>query len=427
MIREAVQPVEAGRRQKVLHIGKFYTPHRGGIESYLDTICTQLGRLFDVSVIVANETRKTREDVINGVPVSRLGNLMTVASTSFCPAMISRIRASRADLIHIHLPNPTAVLAYLASGCTGRLVFSYHSDVVRQKVLDSIFRPIQRVALMRSSAIIVSSPHLLRSSVLSEFQERCHVIPYGLPIDQFARPDLRKVNDLRQRYGERIVLSVGRLVYYKGLEYAIRSMTQVDATLLIVGDGPLRAKLQKLAVDLGVSNRVVFLGEIPDDELRTCYHAADVFVLASIARSESFGIVQIEALAAAKPVINTNIDSGVPFVSLNGVSGITVPPADSVALAAAINRLLDDPELRAKFGRAGRLRAQSEFSVEAMSQRTVQLYESVMAQPPRTGFTPSESLGAKSRSESIPVTRDLMRLDARSSSFSATHVTWAAD
>jgi rhamnosyl/mannosyltransferase len=158
-------------------------------------------------------------------------------------------------------------------------------------------------------------------------------------------------------------------------------MASAPGRLLLVGDGPLRSELEAIAQQAGVSGRVHFLGRAPDSLLRACYHAADVFVLPSIARSEAFGLVQVEAMAAGKPVINTQLDSGVPFVSLDGVSGITVPPADVGALAAAITLLLENPELRTRFGAAARERACTEFSVETMTARILDIY-SRLADPP---------------------------------------------
>ena len=363
----------------MLHVGKFYPPHKGGIESYVEVLCRELSKCMDVRVLVANETREVKEEFIDGVHVVRLGTLLTLASTPLCPGMTSRIRNSESDLVHIHLPNPAAVIAYLKSGYKGRVVYTYHGDVVRQKRLDKMFRLVQRAALRRSSAIIVSSPHLLSSPVLAEFRDKCRVIPFGVSVEDFSRVDEAAVMRLRQMFGDRIVLSVGRLVYYKGLEYAIRAMVDVPGTLLIVGGGPLRPQLEALVSQIGLNQRVVFLGEIPDEQLRACYHASDVFVLASASRSEAFGIVQIEAMAAGRPVVNTQLDSGVPFVSLHGLTGLTVPPGDPGALSKAINQLLDDPELRASYGQASRLRATSEFSLAAMTSRTAELYQEVLA------------------------------------------------
>jgi glycosyltransferase involved in cell wall biosynthesis len=372
-------PGGIGRKLTVLHVGKFYPPHMGGIETHLQALCGELRKSVDVQVVVASDDSRGREERIDGVAVTRLPTRLTVASTPLCPAMIPAIRGYRGDILHLHLPNPLAVVAYLASGYRGPLVVTYHSDMVRQKILASLFEPLLHAALRRSSSIIVTSPNYLRTSrVLAQHQERCQVIPLGIPIENFDHCDPSAAAAIRQQYGERLIVSVGRLVYYKGFEYLIRAMTGVQGKLLVVGEGPLRDKLGALASEVGVADRVVFLGKIDHAHLVACYHAAQVFVLASIARSEAFGIAQIEALAAGLPVVNTNLDSGVPFVSLHGQTGLTVPPADADALAQAINQLLQNAELRASLGRAARLRAVQEFSLESMASRTFSLYERVV-------------------------------------------------
>jgi glycosyltransferase involved in cell wall biosynthesis len=365
---------------RVLQVGKFYPPHRGGIETHLQALCGVLRQHADLSVIVSSENRDTVEEVVDSVPVARLSTLITAFSTPISLGMASRIRHSNADLVHIHWPNPTAVLSYLASGHRGTLVVTYHSDTIKQKVLGPLFEPILRLALRKSAAIIAASPNYVASSpVLQAFRDRCHVIPFGIDTAQFERRDPEAVREVRDRHGDRLIVSVGRLVYYKGFDVLIRAMASVRGKLVIIGDGPLRAELESLAVQVGVSDKVVFAGEISDAAVRAHYHAADLFVLASVARSEALGIVQIEALAAGLPVVNTNLDTGVPFVSLDGQTGLTVPPGNALALAAAINRLLDDDALRHTFGQAGVRRAKQEFSLDSMLRRTLDLYQTVHA------------------------------------------------
>ena len=173
------------------------------------------------------------------------------------------------------------------------------------------------------------------------------------------------------------MLSVGRLVHYKGIEFLIRAMTKVDAKLVIIGDGPLRAKLEREVAITGISNRVIFLGEV-DGNLVNYFHASDVFALPSCERSEAFGIVQLEAMASGVPVVNTSIDTGVPYVSQDGVTGFTVAPRSSEEMASALNRLLDDPILCEKMGRAGRDRVVNEFGIVEMAAETLDLYRSVL-------------------------------------------------
>ncbi len=382
---ELDQPVEnktAGSvspaKLRVLQVGKFYPPHMGGIETHLQALSGALRGHADVRVIVSSENRETIEETVDLVPVERLSTLLHAFSTSISPGMVSRIRNSGADLVHIHLPNPAAIMAYLASGYRGRLVLTYHSDTVKQKVLGRMFEPFLYSALRKSDAIIATSPNYLATSpVLQAFRDRCRVIPYGIDTTQFEQCSPEAVRSVRERFGERLVISVGRLVYYKGFDVLIRAMASVRGKLVIVGDGPLRGELESLASELGVTDKVIFAGEINNAGVTPYYHAADLFALASVARSEAFGIVQIEAMAAGLPVVNTGLDSGVPFVSLDGQTGLTVPPGDPQTLAVAINRLLDDDGLRKSLGEAGVRRARQEFGVGTMLNRTLELYESV--------------------------------------------------
>ena len=371
------------RRLKVLQIGKFYPPHPGGMETHLRDLCRELQKFADVTVVVASDDRRTTDILDRGVKILRVGTLCKLASTPICPGMVRAIHAAKADIIHIHLPNPYAVFAYLASGHRGRLVLTYHSDVVRQELLARAFRPILFRALDRCAAVIAATQEYLDSSpVLSRRRSRCQVVPFGIPVEQFQHCDAAEVARIRDQYGPRIAITVGRLVYYKGLEYLIAAMRKVRGRLLIVGDGPLQSRLERQVRAEKLSEQIVFLGQVRD--LIPYYHAADLFVLASVARSEAFGIVQLEAMACGKPVVNTRLPSGVPFVSLDGITGITVPPANPEALANAMNLLFDDPVRRGEYGAAARRRAQQEFNVELMARRTFQLYQRAMQLPDRS-------------------------------------------
>jgi glycosyltransferase involved in cell wall biosynthesis len=360
-------------RLRVLHVGKFYPPHHGGMESHVETLCTELAPEVDVEVIVSAAGRRTVREAIGGVAVTRIGTRATLASASVNPGMAQAIRRSRADVVHFHHPNPTAVLSYLASGRRGPLVVTYHSDIIRQRVLGALFTPVLHRFLRGAHAILASSPDYARTSpVLRAHADRVRVVPFGIRAESFENADMAEVARLRALYGPRVVLAAGRLVYYKGFDYLIRAMSAVDGRLVILGDGPLRGSLERYAAGLGLADRVTLAGAVP--ELAPYYHAADVFALPAVARSEAFGLVQLEAMAAGLPVVNTRIDSGVPFVSRDGESGITVPPADVQALAGALGLLLDAPALRDRLGEAARERVHREFSLERMVADTLALY-----------------------------------------------------
>ena len=371
-----------GERMKVLQVGKFYPPHMGGIETHVQVLSRELQKRVNVEVLVANETKDDEEFWDDRVKVTRVGTRLKLSGAPLCPGLSSKIRRAKADIVHLHLPNPPAILSYLASGHRGQVIATYHSDIVRQQFLAKAFDPILRLFLRKCAAIIATSEKYVKTSpVLTDYVDRCRIIPYGIPIKQFSTYDSEKIARIRKQYGPRLIISVGRLIYYKGFMHLIDAMRNIDGHLLIVGDGHLREDLENRARANNVSHKITFLGEVHNDDTVPYYHAADVFALASIARSEAFGIVQLEAMACGKPVVNTDLDSGVPWVSLHEKTGLTVPPNDPLALAGAINKLLDDPELSEAYGRAARERVDDEFDQDVMLERMVELYSEVLSLP----------------------------------------------
>jgi rhamnosyl/mannosyltransferase len=358
----------------------------GGIETHLQTLSNELSPLIKLKVIVANETRDLRHEIVDGVAVTRLANLATIKSTPICPHLAMALRTVRSDIVHLHLPNPAALIAYVMSGRRGPLVLTWHSDIIRQKLLSRVLTPLHRWFVRNATECIATSPDYIESSpILLDSRPHCRVIPYGITPERFAEPR-EAVGELRRRFGPRIVLAVGRLIYYKGFEYLMSAMAHISAKLILIGDGPLRPLLERSAGELGVRERVFFLGEIDNSKLAPYYHAADVFALPSVERTEAFGIVQLEAMACGKPIVNTRLATGVPFVSIDGLTGITVPPRDPVSLAQAITRLLDDADLRARYGAAAIRRVRSQFTAERMGARTLALYREIVSsrEQPRT-------------------------------------------
>jgi len=367
----------------VVHIGKYYWPYQRGIETYLKLLCERLIEACELDVLVANTSRRTVCETINGVQVTRLGRVAEINSTSFCLQLPARLRRLRPDIVHIHLPNPWAEWCYFAAGCPGRLVVSFHSDIIRQKLLLRLHAPLHRRFLAKAARIIVATPrHIEFSPFLAALPPgRCTVIPYGIDVAQYQATDelSTRAAELRRQFGTPLILFVGHLVYYKGVDVLLDAMRDVAAHAVIVGRGPLEAQLRARADALGISTRVHFLGEVPEDELRALYHACDVFCLPSTQRSEAFGIVQLEAFACGKPVVSTNLPSGVPWVNQHEQTGLIVEPGDAPALAAALTRLLDDAAFRSACGQRALTRVTNDFSADRMAAATLQVYQEVLS------------------------------------------------
>ena len=371
---------------RVLQLGKYYYPYKGGIENHVQVLCNELRPHVHVEAVVCNSRRASSTDDVDGVPVTRCFELVKVASTSICPSMPLALSRRHYDVLHLHFPHPMGVMSYLASRHAHRhaVVVSYHSDIVKQERLLRLYRPFMERVLRRADAIVCATAEYLEGSeILVPHREKCRIIPYGIDCASFERTPAveREAAAIRARFGGRpLVLSVGRLVYYKGFEHLVRAMRDVDAELVVVGGGPLLAPLEQTARECGVASRVHFLGEVEGNSLAAYYAASDVYALPSIARSEAFALVQLEAMASGVPVVNTAIArSGVPSVSRDGESGLTVPPADAPALARALTRILGDREMARRFGNAGRARARREFSKEVMAERMLALYEETTA------------------------------------------------
>jgi glycosyltransferase involved in cell wall biosynthesis len=372
----------------ILHIYKDYYPVLGGIENHL-RILAEAGaaRGHDVSVLVTSLDRHTRRETLNGVRLIKTARWLNVSSAPISPALFLEARRLRAwaDIVHLHFPYPPGELAHLFSSSRAKTVITYHSDIVRQKALRMVYLPFLWCILRRADRLIATSGRYLETSpYLGRFTDKSVVIPLGTDVAQFASVDPARVAALRRQLlappDDRLLLSVGRLRYYKGLDDLIRALPHIPrARSVIVGDGPMLAEWQQLARSSGVAERVAFVGEVSDEDLPAYYAACDLFVLPANARAEAFGTVLVEALAAGKPVISTELGTGTSWVNVDGQTGLVVPPRDPAALAQAINTLLTNEDQRRRMGAAARARVQAEFSVERMIDRVLDVYHTLLA------------------------------------------------
>ena len=386
---------------RVVHLGKYYPPAAGGIETHTQTLARAQARLgADVRVVVVNHANAAGKDVTfdrlartpdatdrdGDILVHRVGRLANVAKLDVCPALpqlLTRVRHDfRPHVWHLHAPNITMMLAVLADRRVRPLVVTHHSDIVRPRVLRHFVRPLEHALYRRAARILPTSPPYIDGSpTLARFRSRVTPLPLGLDLAPFRTPSVnarKHAAKLRAEFTPPIWLSAGRLIYYKGLDTALDALTRTPGTLLVVGTGPMEPAWRRKADDLQLGDRVRWLGRATDDELTGAYLAATALWFPSNARSEGFGLVQAEAMACGCPVLNTAIPaSGVSWVCRHEQEGLTVPVNDPAAFAAAARRLLDEPGLRDRLSAAAVARA-GEFDWLTTGERSLDIYREVV-------------------------------------------------
>ncbi len=382
---------------RVVHLGKYYPPAMGGIETHTQTLARhQANAGCDVRVVAVNHADRLGRDVTfaglcrtpsridrdGPVRIYRVGRAVNLAKLDIAPGLpstLDKLLRDPPDIWHLHAPNITMMLALAIYPAIRPLVITHHSDIVRQRLLKHLVRPLERLICNRAERILTDSPpYAGGSSLLARYPSKVVALPLGIELQPFVNPSaaaLVHTRQLRAASAGPIWMSAGRLVYYKALDVALRALREVPGTLHIIGTGPMESAWRSLAASLGVADRVVWRGRVSDDELVGTYRAATALWFPSNERSEGFGLVQVEAMACGCPVVNANIPhSGVPWVSRHGETGLTVPVNDPVAFAAASRCMLMEAGLRERLSHEAILQAKLRFDAVQMAARSLEIY-----------------------------------------------------
>jgi glycosyltransferase involved in cell wall biosynthesis len=342
---------------RILHVNKFYPPHLGGVEFVVQEITEGFAEEMEIDVLVCHEKKgSTNEQVEGNVRIVRARSWGTVLRMPISFDFFVRYRemVKKADIVLVHHPFPLGFLAAAFFGRSKPLFVFYHSDIVKQKIAGLLIKPLLNRVFTQAKGIFVTSKNLCRySEILKSYREKCIVTPLWVQTEKFTQGDFSESSRLiRRKYGSPLVLGVGRLVYYKGFQYLIRAMKSLSAHLLIIGNGPLKKELNALIADLKIQDRVSIID--PVEDLAPYFHACDIFAFPSTHPSEAFGLVQLEAMLCEKPIVNTLLPSGVPEVSVDRKTGLTVEPADTKALTLALHTLLKNKEIALQLGKQGK-------------------------------------------------------------------------
>jgi rhamnosyl/mannosyltransferase len=355
---------------RILHLAKYYWPRSGGMERVVQDLAEGAANLgHEVSVVAVESNTMRRVGGRQRSTITRVFSFGAFGSEEIAPGYLAAARR-RADIIHLHHPHPLADVACLLRSRRTPLVVTQHADCKRPA-----YGIMSRSIIRRAAAVVVPSrSHIALSKELDGFESKTEVIPFGIDVTRWNGIP-RRAMDAPPK-----ALFIGRLVRYKGLDVLLRALERVpDLRLDIIGSGPEGSRLRTLTQALALTDRVKWFGEYPDEDLPRRMMDADFLVLPSVTVEEMFGIAVLEAMAAGRPVITTNVPTGVREVNVPGETGLEVPLHDVGALAQALETLAHNPFLREQMGEAGRRRVELHFTRELMAEKHIALYERVMA------------------------------------------------
>lgn len=368
----------AERKLRVLHFFKTYFPDSyGGIEQVINQIARGSAKLgIETDVLSLSKDGSTRPLVVDGHHAHRAKQSFYIASTGISVSVFKRFAelACNADVIHYHFPWPLMDLVHFATRVNKPCIVTYQSDIVRQKYLLKLYKPLMYRFLGSVDRIVATSPNYLESSdVLNHFRDKVEIIPIGLDKATYPVPTTDRQDKWRQRFGDRFFLFVGVLRYYKGLHILIEAARWALHPIVIVGAGPVEGELKKRVQQLGLSN-IHFVGRVDDEDKVALLQICLAVVFPSHLRSEAFGVSLLEGAMYGKPMISSEIGTGTTFINIDKETGIVVAPSDPIELSQAMTWLWEHPDEAAEMGRRAEQRYWNFFTADKMVEQYARLY-----------------------------------------------------
>ena len=369
---------------KVLHFYRTsFSDTHGGTEVFIHQLALA-GQKFGIEAEVLSLSRdgSSGENLDLGYPVHRVPRQFEIASNSFSLGAFRKFSglAEKADVIHYHFPWPFMDLVHFATRSSTPSIVTYHSDIIRQKTLLKIYRPLMNQFLGSVDRIVATSANYLKTSeCLQAFKSKVNVIPIGLNEETYPKPAQERLDYWRNQFGDKFFLFVGVLRYYKGLHILIEAARNTEWPIVIVGAGPIEQEL-RAEIAKHKLNNVHLVGFLPDEDKVALYSLSRAIIFPSYLRSEAFGITLVEGAMYGKPLISSEIGTGTSYINELNQTGLVIGPDDPMSLRSALEILWSDDALCERFGSAARTRFESHFTADQMAQSYLTLYQSLKIQ-----------------------------------------------
>lgn len=362
-------------QKKILIVNKMYWPDIGGIETIVKQYAEYFADKYEVTVLTSSGSLKLKikKELINGVKIIRCPSFGIIFSMPLSFTIVLKLffMRNKFDLIHFHEPYPLASFIGLFPK-RAKYIVTWHSDIIKQKKIKKPIEFLQKKLCAKADVILTTSPNLMEfSAILRLFKSKTQILPLSINLNNYYQQD--------NPIGE-FALYIGRLSYYKGIGILLRAFekSKTSIPLYIVGNGEKKIVDEINNFIRTSTKKIIFINKYVSEEeknnfLKNCRY----LLFPSILPSEAFGIIQLEAMAFSKPVINTNLPTGVPWVSINKETGITVDIDNEEELSEAIDTLSND-ELVFVLGKNARNRVATMFSDEAIFARLNEIYNNIL-------------------------------------------------
>ncbi|AIT08981.1 glycosyl transferase [Candidatus Francisella endociliophora] len=366
---------------KILHVFKSFYPYTyGGIEKFIHELSIAMAKKYDAEIHILAMGKKNETIKKDFYTLHFANTNLNMASTTFSFSAIKTFRelSKQIDIIHYHFPYPFADLLHMICKPKKPYIITYHSDIIKQKKLMMLYKPLMKKFLNGAEVILPTSPNYLESSeALKEIQAPKKVIPMSLNEKDYEI-DEKNYQSWKKTIGfEKFFIYIGGLRYYKGLDVLIDAMKEQDYPLVIVGDGNQREYLEQKAKQNNLQN-IKFVGALDDKDKLSLLKLSYALVLPSNVRTEAFGLVLLEASIFAKPMITCEIGTGTTFVNIDKQTGLVAKPNDSQDLAKNLKELWQDEQKAQEYGKNARSRFDDIFDLDKMVESYKSVYDEVI-------------------------------------------------
>lgn len=367
---------------KVLHFYKTYYPDSfGGVEQVIFQVsegCAGYGINTVVHTLSPHGDRELES--FHSHKITKSKTIVDIASTPFSLTAIKKFKelVEGVDIIHYHFPYPFMDMLHLFCGVNKPTIVTYHSDILKQKLLLRLYKPLMYKFLDSVTTIVATSPNYLNTSdVLKKYSNKVKVIPIGIDEDKYPVPTASRVDSWKDKFPEPFFFFIGALRYYKGLTVLLSALAGTEINVVIAGIGPLEKELKEKAKALGLK-KVTFIGSVSDEDKTVLLKLSRGIIFPSYLKTEAFGITLLEGAMYSKPLISCEIGTGTSYININNETGLVVAPNDSAALRKALKDLWDNEEKAAELGQNARKRFETLFKAEKMAKEYYEIYHQLL-------------------------------------------------